>query len=99
MGLGRFGGGAAAARFLAERGAVVTVTDSAPEEKLSESLAELRDCAITAYKLGGHEDNDFREADLVVVNPAVPRSTPYLEIARRAGVPLTSEMNLFWQHN
>ena len=98
MGLGRFGGGVAAARFLADRGARITVTDLAPEEKLAESLAELDGTPIAAFTLGRHDDEDFRNADLVIVNPAVPRDNRYLEIAGTAGVPLTSEMNLFWEH-
>lgn len=98
MGLGRFGGGVGAVRFLSGRGARVTVTDAAPEGQLAESLAELRGVDLAAVHLGGHVERDFREADLVVVNPAVPRGNPFLEIARQAGVPLSSEMNLFWRH-
>ena len=41
MGLGRFGGCLGAIRFLADRGARVTVTDVQPEDRLAESLAEL----------------------------------------------------------
>ena len=41
MGLGRFGGGVAVARWLAQRGAVVTVTELADQIRLSDSLAQL----------------------------------------------------------
>ena len=43
MGLGHFGGGAAAARWLARREARVTVTDLADETALADSLHLLRD--------------------------------------------------------
>ncbi|MBL8810524.1 MAG: hypothetical protein JNM43_10140, partial [Planctomycetaceae bacterium] len=43
MGLGRFSGGVAVARFFAERGARVTVTDLRDESVLADSLAELKD--------------------------------------------------------
>lgn len=99
MGLGAFGGGAGAVRFFADRGAVLTVTDQRSEAALSDTLSELRDIPGVRYRLGGHDDADFTTADLIVVNPAVPREHPLLEQARSAGVPLTSEMNLFWQHN
>lgn len=99
MGLGRFGGGVGAARFLAERGAVVTVTDLLPEAELAESLAELDGCRIECRHLGGHREEDFVAADIVVVNPAVPRNNPFLKLAEHAGAILTSEMNLFWQHH
>ena len=99
IGLGRFGGGVGAVRFLAERGARVTVTDSASEDQLAESLEELRGVPLEALRLGGHAEADFAEADLIVVNPAVRRDNPYLSLARGRGIPLTSEMNLFWRHN
>jgi UDP-N-acetylmuramoylalanine--D-glutamate ligase len=97
MGLGRFGGGTAVVRFLTSRGARVTVTDLLSEDELAESLAGVADCPVEAYHLGGHVEDDFIDADLVVVNPAVLPTNPFLERAREYGVPLTSEMALFWQ--
>ena len=99
MGLGSFGGGIGAVKFLVSRGANVTVTDLRPAEKLAESLAELRDTPPARVVFGGHNEVDFREAELVVVNPAVKRDCPFLNSAIRAGVPVTSEMNLFWKWN
>ena len=45
--------------------------------------------------LGGHLEDDFLEADLLVVNPAVPKDSPLLAAAGAAGVPCTTEINLF----
>ncbi len=97
MGLGHFGGGVAAARWLARRGAEVTVTDRADERALADSLAALRDEPIARFHLGGHREADFRHTDLVVVNPAVRPGSRFLEIAREAGVSLTSEIELLLQ--
>ncbi len=94
MGLGRFGGGVGAARYLASCGARVTVTDLQSPEQLAESVRALDGLPIV-WRLGGHQEADFTAADLVVVNPAVAKSSAMLEAARRAGVPLTSELNLF----
>lgn len=99
MGLGAFGGGAGAVRFFADRGAVLTITDQRSDAALATTLQELGDIPGARYRLGGHEEADFTAADLIVVNPAVPRTHPILERARLSGVPCTSEMNLFWQHN
>ncbi len=99
MGLGSFGGGLGVVRFLADRGARVTITDMRPPEKLADALVELKHYPDLRFKLGGHDEGDFRDADLIVVNPAVRPDHPLLESARRRGVPLTSEMNLFWQWN
>jgi UDP-N-acetylmuramoylalanine--D-glutamate ligase len=95
MGLGRFGGGVAVARWLASRGAVVTVTDTADAASLAESIAALNNARIAAWHLGGHMEADFRDTDLVVVNPAVRPNNRYLQIAQDAKTPLTTEMELF----
>ena len=93
-GLGRFGGGVAAARWLAGRGAAVTVTDRASAESLWESVAALDGVPID-FHLGGHDERDFTSADLVVASPAIPPHSPNLRAAASAGVPITTEIRLF----
>ncbi|MCD6377979.1 MAG: UDP-N-acetylmuramoyl-L-alanine--D-glutamate ligase, partial [Planctomycetes bacterium] len=94
MGLGRFGGGVGVARWLANNGAHVIVSDIAPAEKLANSIAALDGLDIE-FHLGCHDEKDFTSCDLLVVNPAVPFDSPYLQIARKAGVKITTEINLF----
>jgi len=94
MGLGLFGGGVGATRFLCREGARVTVTDLRPARELAESVRQLRGLSVT-LKLGGHDEADFVSADLIVANPAVPRSSPFLHAAGSAGVPVTTEICLF----
>jgi UDP-N-acetylmuramoylalanine--D-glutamate ligase len=95
MGLGHFGGGLGAAQWLARQGAIVTVTDLADERALADALPALAGVPIAAMHLGGHRDEDFRDAELVVVNPAVRPGNPFVEMARRSGVPITTEIELF----
>ncbi|MEN6557953.1 MAG: UDP-N-acetylmuramoyl-L-alanine--D-glutamate ligase [Thermoguttaceae bacterium] len=97
-GLGHFGGGLAAARWLAHRGARVTVTDQAGPDVLANSLARLADVPIAAYHLGGHRAEDFSEADLIVVNPAVPPTSPWLQTARSGRARLVTELELFLEN-
>src|SRR3984957_4041262 len=99
MGLGGFGGALAGVRFLTSRGARVTVTDLLGAEALARPLSQLAGCSVEAYHLGGHVDTDFIDAEIVVVNPAVPPTSPFLARAREAGVMLAREMSLFWQFN
>lgn len=94
MGLGLFGGGLEVTRHLVARGARVTVTDLRPREKLAESLALLGDTPVELV-LGEHRERDFTGADLVIANPAVAPSNEFLVAARRAGVPISSELVLF----
>ena len=96
MGLGLFGGGTDAARFLVQQGADVTVTDLKGEDDLRESLAQLEGLPVR-FQLGAHKEEDFRSADLVIVNPAVPDESPYLAMAKEAGVPLDYAMNIFFR--
>ena len=95
MGLGHFGGGVGAARWLAEQGAAVTITDLATADELARPLGELRDVPLAGVHLGGHRQEDFRHTGLVVVNPAVRPDNPFLEIARRRGARLATEIELF----
>ena len=95
MGLGHFGGGAAAARWLAGQGAVVTISDMADENALADSLPLLVGVPIAALHLGGHREEDFHGADLVVVNPAVRPDSPWLHVARQSGARLCTELELF----
>jgi len=96
MGLGSFGGGQDSVRFACEQGGHVIVTDLADEAKLRETIDSLRSLPI-AWHLGGHLEENFRTADVVIVNPAVPPENPFLQIARRAGAVITSQVELFFE--
>jgi UDP-N-acetylmuramoylalanine--D-glutamate ligase len=95
MGLGRFGGGIAAARWLVGQGARVTVTDLAPAKDLAESVSELDGLPIQ-YRLGGHNPADLDGCEMLVVSPAVPKDrSDFVTRAKAKGVRISSEMNLF----
>ncbi len=94
MGLGLNGGGLESARFFAGRGAAVTVTDLRDERALAASLRALEGVRVR-YVLGRHDEADFRGADLVIKNPAVPPRSPFLEAARSRGVPVETDLSVF----
>ncbi len=96
MGLGAFGGGEGVVRWLIGRGARVTITDLRSEADLAGPLERL-DLSHCRLVLGRHDPIDFEQAEVVVVNPAVPRphANPMLEAARRSGATLTTEIRLF----
>jgi UDP-N-acetylmuramoylalanine--D-glutamate ligase len=102
MGLGRFGGGLGVTRYLASQGADILVTDLEPAEQLAEPLASLRDLidsGAVSLRLGEHNVSDFTTCDLVIANPAVPRpwDNRFLRAATAAGIPITTEIQLFVQ--
>jgi UDP-N-acetylmuramoylalanine--D-glutamate ligase len=96
MGLGVHGGGLGVARFMARNGANVRVTDLRTADKMRDSIDALEAGGLRVeYTLGEHREEDFAWADVVVKNPAVPRESPWLALARRLGKPVEMEMSLF----
>jgi UDP-N-acetylmuramoylalanine--D-glutamate ligase len=98
MGLGILGGGVGVAQYLARHGGIVTVTDMRPATDLQPSIEMLAGLPVT-YHLGGHDEADFtpQNADVVVRNPGVRRTSPYLRLARESGVRIEMEMSLFFR--
>ncbi len=96
MGLGFHQGGEGVARFFAENGAIVTVTDINQGEKLYGSVEALKNLPIR-FVLGRHEEQDFINADMIVRNPGVPHTSAYLKIAKERGIPVEMESSLFFK--
>lgn len=90
VGLGK--SGLAAARFLKERGARVTVSDARPATLIAE-LPGLLDQGIMV-EAGSHGLLTFRRQDLIVVSPGVPMSTPELKQVRAMGMHIIGELEL-----
>ncbi len=82
--------GLAAAFFLRRRGALITITDRLPEAELGAVVEQARrvGCSLA---LGGHPQELFTGADLIVLSPGVPLDLPQLVAARARGVPVTGE--------
>ncbi len=111
MGLGLHGGGLGAAKWLLAHGATVTVTDMKEEAALAPTVKALRACekklnapahlSTSAsphlrFVLGRHDDLDFIETDMVIQNPAVPRENRLLALARSRGIPVESDISIFF---
>jgi len=97
MGLGRFGGGVDVAEFAVRAGAKVIVTDLALTEQLSDSIGKLEEFPDIEFHLGSHEPADFKQADIIIANPAVPGDNEFLELARRHNKFVTSQINIFFE--
>ena len=80
VGLGR--SGIAAALFLKQQGARVTVSDTRSAKALGEEIPRLLEAGVMVES-GGHGLLTFRRQDLIVVSPGVPLETP--EVAQAAG--------------
>lgn len=91
VGLGK--SGLAAALFLRQRGAQVTVSDIRSAEKLGRDIPALIEQGIMV-EAGGHGLLTFRRQDLIVVSPGVPTNTPELAQVRKLGLPIIGELEL-----
>lgn len=96
MGLGLNRGGLETAKWLVKRGADLTVTDLKTEDQLAPTLAELEKYDIK-YVLGRHRKADFISADLVVKGQGIPSGNEYLAAARKAGVPVETDISIFFR--
>jgi UDP-N-acetylmuramoylalanine--D-glutamate ligase len=85
--------GVALAHFLTRAGARVTVTDMAPAEELAEMRTLIRNLPVEE-ELGVPEPADIRRFDLILPSPGVPPELPWLEAARRHGIPVWGELEL-----
>ncbi|MDP3727449.1 MAG: UDP-N-acetylmuramoyl-L-alanine--D-glutamate ligase, partial [bacterium] len=96
MGLGLHGGGVGSAEFFSRLGSRVIVTDLKSRRELAPSVAKLRRFKNITYRLGGHRAADFRSADFIIKGPGVPEKSKFLGIAKRAGVPVLSDVEIFF---
>src|SRR5438105_14335757 len=95
MGLGLQGSGMAAARYAAQQGAIVRVTDLKSPEILAPSVQALTGLPIE-FVLGEHRHEDFLWAEMVIRNPGIPLTSPYLRLAREHGARIEMEIALFF---
>jgi UDP-N-acetylmuramoylalanine--D-glutamate ligase len=95
IGLGLLGRGVRDAEFLAENGAVLTVTDLKTEAELAPSLKKLRKYKNISYALGRHHLEDFTGKDFILKAAGVPIDSPFIAEARRSGIPIEMDASLF----
>lgn len=92
VGLGLQGGGVGVAKFFAELGAKVTVTDKKTEAQLYQSINKLKHSSIT-FHLGEHKVEDFINAEVIFKGPSVPWTSGPLVQAQKKGIPIEMEMS------
>lgn len=86
--------GKALARFAAEAGAHVTISDLRPPEKLTAVRADLQDLDIT-YVLGEHPMSLLEKTDVLAISGGVPLDAPLVQAAQARGIRLTNDSQEF----
>jgi UDP-N-acetylmuramoylalanine--D-glutamate ligase len=85
--------GVALAGYLASTGEQVRVVDKKSETELGDVLSQLP--AGVDLKLGGYDDSVLEDVDVVYASPGVPWDSQLLDDARRQGIKVSSEIDLF----
>lgn len=113
MGLGRYrqGSGLGATKWLLRHGAQTVITDLKDASELKESVDLVMEWyekyrtqfpSRTIYQplfiLGQHRKEDFVNVDCVVQNPGVPSESEFVQAAREKGVPIESDVSLFFRY-
>ncbi len=103
LGLGQFGGGAGAVEFLVNAGARVLVSDQRSKDGLAITLHYLQKTlgdrfSAVEFCFGRNEASDIDDCELLVVNPAIRPDHKVVLLAAARGMPITTEMGLFWKH-
>ncbi|MGC8795570.1 UDP-N-acetylmuramoyl-L-alanine--D-glutamate ligase [Thermodesulfovibrio sp.] len=92
--------GLAVAKLLLSLGATLTINDKKSEEEILKDIEQLKqfEC-FERFKIigGGHPPEAFEDAEVVVVSPGVPLSTPSIVSAIYKGIPVIGEIELSWQ--
>ena len=95
MGLGILGRGVNVAKFLAECGAELTITDLKTEDQLAPSLKKLSKFPKIKYVLGRHDLADFSGKDMVIKAAGAPLDSLYIAEARKNNIPIEMDASLF----
>lgn len=95
LGLGLLGRGVNVAKFLAEFGAELTITDLKSAEMLAPSLKQLSKFPNIRYVLGEHRVEDFQHRDMIIKSAGVPLDSPYIAEARKNKIPVEMDASLF----
>ncbi len=95
MGLGLLGRGVGDAKYLAECGAELIVTDLKTYKDLASSVVRLESFPNIKFVLGEHRLEDFRDRDLILKAAGVPLDSLYIEEAKKNNIPVRMSADLF----
>ena len=83
-------------RYLTKQGANVIVSDSRQEKDLVEQIRSISDCSPT-LSLGKNRSEQMLSSEIIFVSQGVHQNAPFLNIARKNGIEISSMSELFLQ--
>jgi UDP-N-acetylmuramoylalanine--D-glutamate ligase len=97
VGLGLQGGGVGVAKFFAELGTKVTVTDKKTKDQLVQSIELLKQYPIKYY-LGDHPTDIFVNTDFIFKGPSIRWDMTGIIAAEQKEIPVEMEISFFAKH-
>lgn len=95
LGLGTYGGGLGAAKFLARQGANLVISDTKTKQWLSPQMQKLGKYKNIKYILGSHKGIFKLAYDLAIINPAIDLRSPIIKEIKKRRIPIDTELGLF----
>ena len=86
--------GLATARFLRERGAIVSGTEIKGREEIEKEVSREVDAMGIPVEWGGHREETFLKSELIVASPGVALAIEPIRKAMKKGIPILSEIEL-----
>ncbi len=99
LGLGHHGGGIASVKFAHYSGAAtIFISDKKTEKELSKSLSYIKtslQIPIYAIETGNHSIIKIRDSDIVIKNPAIPRTSPIIQDIKNKTKTIETDISLY----
>ena len=96
VGLGILGGGVGTANYLLKEGADLAITDLKTALELNKSIKKIKERGHkVTYRLGKHDEKDFKWADIIVFNQSVPFESRWVKFAKQLKKPIESDLTIF----
>lgn len=98
IGLGKFGGGIGAIKFLSTICKKVLVCEQKAPSEFEEIIEELRkNYPNIEFKFGEHNKQDFNDKDIIILNPSVIIGSNIYQWAKSSGAMIFTEITLFFK--
>ena len=85
--------GLATARFLKQKGSIVSATEIRPKDEMTQAVRVMEELAIPV-EWGGHREETFLKQDLIVLSPGVDLAIEPIQMALKKGARIISEIEL-----
>ncbi len=96
VGLGILGGGVTTANWLLKNGAKLSITDSKPKEYFNDSIKQIK--GKVNYFFEKCEEKNVADADIIVINQAVPQTNQLVQLAEKLNKPIYNESKIFYEN-